>query len=210
MTWIYLRTREMFILIFGVIIYPGNRVTSNTLSDMFNNSPNFENFSSLWSKGLLFRMSIVSSISWIVTPNTLYLSGCFYLCCIRLHHPSYDLQWSCIHLHLPEWDIVVNTYYHRYCDWQLTDQGWKKWDVCNPRMSVVGTSRYGIRSILCRHIHFPRFLVLLRHFCTISDTHLPNHRCYRCEWYEDVSIDHRWDWVSWVPHPVSTWGCMPW
>ena len=37
----------MFILIFGVIIYPGNRVTSNTLSDMFNNSPNFENFSSL-------------------------------------------------------------------------------------------------------------------------------------------------------------------
>ena len=131
-------------------------------------------------------------------------------CCIRLHHPSYDLQWSCVHLHLPEWDIVVDTYYHRYCDWQLTDQGWKKWDVCNPRMSVVGTSRYGIRSILCRHIHFPRFLVLLRDFCTISDTHLPNHRCYRCEWYEDVSIDHRWDWVSWVPHPVSTWGCIPW
>ena len=59
-------------------LYPGNRVTSKTLSETFNNSSSLENFSSLCSKGLLSQMSIASSISWIVTPNTLYLSGCFH------------------------------------------------------------------------------------------------------------------------------------
>ena len=62
MTRIDLRGREMFIPIFGVIIYSGNRVTSNTLSETFNSSSNLENFSSLCSKGLLSHMSIASSI----------------------------------------------------------------------------------------------------------------------------------------------------
>ena len=64
--------------------YPGNRVISKTLRESFNNSSNLENFSSLWSKGLLSQMSTASSISWIVTPNTLFLSGCF-------HHLLYTL-----------------------------------------------------------------------------------------------------------------------
>ena len=155
-------------------------------------------------------MFIASSISWIVTPNILYSFGCFHHLFIHFHHPSYDLQWSCVCLHLPEGDIVVGICCNRYWDWQLIVQGWKVYDVCIPRMSIVETSRYGSRSIHCKQSHFLPSPVPPRYCCTTSDIHLPNHRCYPCGWCEDDPIDHWWDWVFWVPHPVSTWGCMPW
>ena len=50
---------------------------------------------------------------------------------------------------------------------------------CTPRMSVVGTSRYGIRSTQRTRSHCPLSLVPLRHFGTTSGTPLDplTHRC---------------------------------
>ena len=124
--------------------YPGNRVTSNTLSNTFNSSSNLENFSSIWSKGLLSHMPIASSISWIVTLNTLYLFGCFHHLFPHLHHPFS----ICDDLCPPSLARMRHRCRHRLSsiiskDWQLIVQGWKVWVVCNPRISEVETSRYG-------------------------------------------------------------------
>ena len=131
-------------------------------------------------------------------------------CCTSSGCSCSDVQWSCVCFHLSEWEIAAGIGCHRYWGLPLTVQGWKVLGVCIPRMSIEGTSQYGIRSIHCRHNHFLPSLVPLRHFCTISGNHSTNHRYDPCEWYEGVPIDNRWDWESWVSHPVSTWDCMPW
>ena len=77
-------------------------------------------------------------------------------------------------------------------------------------MCEVGTSRHGNRFNLGKQNHFLPSLVPPWHFCTISDNPPTTRRYDPCKWCEGFSIDHRWNWVSWVLRHVSIWDCMSW
>ena len=115
----------------------------------------------------------------------------FTTCWTHSHRKISDLQWSCAQLHLPEWDTVAGIGCHRYSGWPPCVKGSKVCGVCNPRMSVVGTSRHGNRSNHGKQNHFPPSLVPPQQFCTTSDNPPTNRRCDPCEWCEDVPIDHQ-------------------
>ena len=131
-------------------------------------------------------------------------------CCTRLHRQSCDSRRSYVRLHWPEWGTVVGIGCHRNPGWALCVRWRTVCAACTPRMSVVGTSRYGSRSNQRIQNHFPLSLVPLRHFGTTSGTPRSTHRCDLDERCGGVPIDHLWGWGSWSLHHVSTWGCMPW